>query len=112
MVDYDDTGSIGKRYRRQDEIGTPFCITVDFQTVGDETTPRGPLRHRPGARHHGAGAHPHRARSRIISQSASSSELFAKGGPFGPPFLFLPRARNMWTYRDGCPLLPPFNAYT
>ncbi len=35
MVDYDDTGSIGKRYRRQDEIGTPYCITVDFQTVGD-----------------------------------------------------------------------------
>jgi len=35
MVDYDDAGSIGKRYRRQDEIGTPFCITVDFQTVGD-----------------------------------------------------------------------------
>ncbi|MBR0537706.1 MAG: glycine--tRNA ligase [Clostridia bacterium] len=34
-VDYDDTGSIGKRYRRQDEIGTPLCITVDFQTVGD-----------------------------------------------------------------------------
>ncbi|MEG2000410.1 MAG: glycine--tRNA ligase [Evtepia sp.] len=35
MVDYDDAGSIGKRYRRQDEIGTPFCVTVDFQTVGD-----------------------------------------------------------------------------
>ncbi len=35
MVDYDDAGSIGKRYRRQDEIGTPYCITVDFQTVGD-----------------------------------------------------------------------------
>jgi len=34
-VDYDETGSIGKRYRRQDEIGTPFCITVDFDTVGD-----------------------------------------------------------------------------
>ena len=34
-VDYDDTGSIGKRYRRQDEIGTPFCITLDFETVGD-----------------------------------------------------------------------------
>jgi glycyl-tRNA synthetase, dimeric type len=32
MVDYDETGSIGKRYRRQDEIGTPFCITVDFDT--------------------------------------------------------------------------------
>ena len=39
MVDYDDAGSIGKRYRRQDEIGTPYCITLDFQTVGDETTP-------------------------------------------------------------------------
>ncbi|MBQ6119094.1 MAG: glycine--tRNA ligase, partial [Clostridia bacterium] len=38
-VDYDDAGSIGKRYRRQDEIGTPLCVTVDFQTVGDETTP-------------------------------------------------------------------------
>ena len=32
MVDYDETGSIGKRYRRQDEIGTPLCITVDFET--------------------------------------------------------------------------------
>ena len=35
MVDYDDAGSIGKRHRRQDEIGTPFCVTVDFETVGD-----------------------------------------------------------------------------
>ena len=34
-VDYDDAGSIGKRYRREDEIGTPLCITVDFDTVGD-----------------------------------------------------------------------------
>ena len=39
MVDFDDAGSIGKRYRREDEIGTPFCITVDFQTVGDDNTP-------------------------------------------------------------------------
>jgi len=38
MVDFDDAGSIGKRYRREDEIGTPFCITVDFQTVGDDKT--------------------------------------------------------------------------
>ena len=37
MVDYDETGSIGKRYRRQDEIGTPYCITVDFDTLEDET---------------------------------------------------------------------------
>ena len=35
MVDYDESGSIGKRYRRQDEIGTPFCITVDFDTEND-----------------------------------------------------------------------------
>jgi glycyl-tRNA synthetase len=33
---YDDTGAIGKLYRRQDEIGTPFCITVDFDTLGDK----------------------------------------------------------------------------
>ena len=39
MIDFDETGSIGKRYRRQDEIGTPMCITVDFETVGDENTP-------------------------------------------------------------------------
>ena len=32
-VEYDETGSIGKRYRRQDEIGTPFCITYDFDTL-------------------------------------------------------------------------------
>ncbi|MBQ7059345.1 MAG: glycine--tRNA ligase [Firmicutes bacterium] len=34
-VEYDETGSIGKRYRRQDEIGTPFCLTVDFDTLED-----------------------------------------------------------------------------
>ena len=37
MCDYDEAGSIGKRYRRQDEIGTPFCITVDFDTLNDDT---------------------------------------------------------------------------
>ena len=35
MVDFDDAGSIGKRYRREDEIGTPFCITYDFESVED-----------------------------------------------------------------------------
>ena len=35
MVDFDDAGSIGKRYRRQDEIGTPFCITYDFESSED-----------------------------------------------------------------------------
>ena len=34
---YDDTASIGKLYRRQDEIGTPFCVTVDHQTLQDRT---------------------------------------------------------------------------
>ena len=36
MVEYDDAGSIGKRYRRQDEIGTPFCITYDFDSLEDQ----------------------------------------------------------------------------
>jgi glycyl-tRNA synthetase len=35
MVDYDDTQSIGKRYRRQDEVGTPLCVTVDFESLED-----------------------------------------------------------------------------
>ena len=34
-VFYDDGGAVGRRYRRQDEIGTPFCITVDFETLGE-----------------------------------------------------------------------------
>jgi glycyl-tRNA synthetase len=34
-VEFDDNGNIGKRYRRQDEIGTPFCITIDFDTLGE-----------------------------------------------------------------------------
>lgn len=39
MTQYDETQSIGRRYRRQDEIGTPYCVTVDFQTVGEEGQP-------------------------------------------------------------------------
>jgi len=35
-VDFDDAQAIGKRYRRQDEIGTPYCITVDFDTLDDQ----------------------------------------------------------------------------
>jgi glycyl-tRNA synthetase len=35
MCDYDETQAIGRRYRRQDEIGTPYCITVDFDTLDD-----------------------------------------------------------------------------
>ncbi len=36
MCDYDQTQAIGKRYRRQDEIGTPFCVTYDFDTLEDQ----------------------------------------------------------------------------
>jgi glycyl-tRNA synthetase len=35
-VDFDDAQAIGRRYRRQDEIGTPFCVTVDFDTLNDQ----------------------------------------------------------------------------
>ena len=35
MCEYDETGSIGKRYRREDEIGTPYCVTIDFDTLND-----------------------------------------------------------------------------
>jgi len=36
MVDYDEISSIGRRYRRQDEIGTPYCVTVDFESLEDK----------------------------------------------------------------------------
>ena len=36
MCDYDQTQAIGRRYRRQDEIGTPFCVTIDFDTLDDQ----------------------------------------------------------------------------
>ena len=37
MCDYDEAGSIGKRYRREDEIGTPYCVTIDFDTLEDDS---------------------------------------------------------------------------
>ncbi|MEE8566682.1 MAG: His/Gly/Thr/Pro-type tRNA ligase C-terminal domain-containing protein, partial [Candidatus Bipolaricaulota bacterium] len=36
VTDYDDSQSIGRRYRRQDEIGTPFCVTIDFESLEDK----------------------------------------------------------------------------
>jgi glycyl-tRNA synthetase len=47
-IAWDDNGNIGKRYRRQDEIGTPFCITIDFDTLGEtpELLDTVTLRHR------------------------------------------------------------------
>ena len=35
QIVFDDNGNIGKRYRRQDEVGTPWCITIDFDTLGE-----------------------------------------------------------------------------
>jgi len=35
-VDFDDAGAIGRRYRRQDEVGTPYCVTVDFDSLDDQ----------------------------------------------------------------------------
>ena len=64
------TGSIGKRYRRQDEIGTPFCVTFDFNTVGDRDRRRRPLRHCPRARQHGLRCASPSPRSRATSRSA------------------------------------------
>jgi glycyl-tRNA synthetase len=49
MVQYDESGAIGRRYRRQDEAGTPFCVTVDFDTIGEngpEKADTVTLRHR------------------------------------------------------------------
>ena len=37
LIQYDDTQSIGRRYRRQDEIGTPFCVTIDFESLNDNS---------------------------------------------------------------------------
>ena len=37
FCDYDETGSIGRRYRRQDEVGTPFCVTIDFESIENKT---------------------------------------------------------------------------
>jgi len=36
VCQYDETGSIGKRYRRQDEIGTPYCVTIDYDSLEDQ----------------------------------------------------------------------------
>ena len=47
IVTWDDRGNIGKRYYAQDEIGTPFCVTIDFDTLSDDTVT---VRHRDTAK--------------------------------------------------------------
>jgi glycyl-tRNA synthetase len=52
-VFYDESGAIGRRYRRQDEIGTPFCVTIDFDTIGENGPEKAgtvTLRHRDSMR--------------------------------------------------------------
>ena len=45
MSQYDDAGAIGRRYRRQDEVGTPFCVTVDFDSLDDRAGDGARARH-------------------------------------------------------------------
>jgi glycyl-tRNA synthetase len=45
-VMWDDNGNIGKRYRRQDEIGTPYCVVIDFETLEGDTKDTVTIRHR------------------------------------------------------------------
>ena len=95
---YDDAGSIGKRYRRQDEIGTPLCITVDFEHRGRRQDPRRQLRHRPRPRHHGAGPYAHlraeglhRQESGVLIRKREQLINDRKGTPSAAgrcPFLF------------------------
>ena len=57
-VFYDDKGAVGRRYRRQDEAGTPFCVTIDGETLQDDTVTirdRDTLKQRAGADRAGAG---------------------------------------------------------
>ena len=53
-VFYDETGAIGRRYRRQDEAGTPFGVTIDFDTIGENGDENKDTSHSPRARQHGA----------------------------------------------------------
>ena len=78
-VVYDDTAAIGRLYRRQDEVGTPYCVTVDVQTVGDSRQGRDRRRPRdhPRPRQHAADAGAHgravRASSRTCSRAGTGA---------------------------------------
>ena len=66
MTFYDEGGAIGRRYRRQDEIGTPFGITVDFETLGEKGGRAQRHRHPPPSRQHEAGARRHQRPARVL----------------------------------------------
>ena len=69
-IAWDDNGNIGKRYRRQDEIGTPFCITIDFDTLGE--TPN--LKDTVTLRHRDTGAQERLTTSEVASRIRSAIE--------------------------------------
>ena len=75
MVEYDETGSIGKRYRRQDEAGTPLCVTVDFDTLGDRQS------HRARPRHHETGRRGHRRTGQVHRGKRSLSKACLRKRP-------------------------------
>ena len=69
MCDYDITQAIGKRYRRQDEIGTPYCVTIDFDSLEDDAvTVRERLHGTRTCRHRRACVIPHRTVSPVINR--------------------------------------------
>ena len=73
FVEYDDSGAIGRRYRRQDEIGTPFAFTIDDQTLEDDTITD------PRPRLAGPGAAPDRRRRRVPRRRARAALGDAQG---------------------------------
>src|SRR5690606_19908754 len=74
-VQYDEKDSIGKRYRRQDAIGTPFCITVDYQSLEDDTVT---LRHRDSMQQERVAA---ADLEKLIAASVASKTLLARPDP-------------------------------
>ncbi len=77
-IQFDDNGNIGKRYRRQDEIGTPFCVTVDFDTLGDPSTSSGQehqnLKDTVTLRHRDSGTQERLTISEVVSRIRSAIE--------------------------------------
>ena len=85
-VDFDDSGAIGRRYRRQDEIGTPYCVTVDFDTLEDQAVTVRVARHddpgagRPGRDHRLVGPASRRVLRRVPCTMTSCRRRGANRG--------------------------------
>ena len=81
-VDFDDAGAIGRRYRRQDEIGTPFCLTVDFDTLDDQAVT---IRERDTMTQERVGARPGRVLPRPAARRVLTREGAASADRGAPP---------------------------